>query len=85
MGRLVGGSITHIPAAHRESGIRCRWAHRWAPTFFLTSSEIPVGTWRHWHVDGAGRPDEMTIAHSSLYDDPRVIAEVLAWIRARTG
>lgn len=55
------------------------------PAIFMTSSETPVGQWRHWHVDGVLRSDEGTLAHSSLYDAPPVIDVIRAWVRNPSG
>jgi pimeloyl-ACP methyl ester carboxylesterase len=81
LGERLSAAVTHVPAAIANLAFGADGLSV-GPSLFFTSSEIPVGTWQHRHIDGAGRPDETTIAHSSLYDDPRVIEEIVAWIRA---
>lgn len=48
---------------------------------FYTSSETPEGQWTHRML--AGGDDQADLYHSSLYGDPRVVAEISAWIGVR--
>lgn len=69
-GLLLMGALTSL--AFGTNGLR-------HPTgLCYTSSETPEGQWTHRVLTGGD--DQAGLYHSSLYGDPRVVAEIRRWI-----
>lgn len=74
-GLLLLGALTSL--AFGTNGLR-------HPTgLCYTSSETPEGQWTHRVL--AGGDDQADLYHSSLYGDPRVVAEIRSWIERHTA